>query len=105
MIKRRYVLSALVAMTMVASQTAFADGDVMEGERIAKDWCSSCHEVGSGPNSDTSAPSFATVANTRLLSVDYLDAWLINPKPPMHTFKLSRPMVSNLVAYMRTLEK
>jgi mono/diheme cytochrome c family protein len=103
---RRVCLSAVIAVMAVASAPGgVAASDVTEGKRIAGSWCSGCHAVGREARPGDSAPSFTQLANTILLSESYLDAWLRNPRPPMHKFQLSGDMVSNLVSYLRSLKK
>ena len=105
MIKPTFFTAVLAAVLWAVAPDARAQGSAKEGARIAKDWCGDCHTVGREQNGGNGAPGFAEIARTRLLSADYLDAWIRNPKPPMHAFELNRRMVDDLVAYIRTLAK
>jgi len=111
MIKGIIFASILTAFALVLTPGASAQGNVaaqgnaIEGKRVAETWCGGCHLTGKEPGAKQAAPSFASIANNRLLSTDYLDAWVRNPKPPMHVFQLTPEMIADLVAYMRTLEK
>ena len=87
---KRFCLPAVIAVIAVASAPGeVAASDVGEGKRIAATWCSGCHAVGGPARSGDTAPPFTELANTTLLSESYLDAWLRNPRPPMHKFELS----------------
>lgn len=104
MIKRVCLLAVIAAIAVASARGAAAD-NVQKGKRIAELWCSGCHAVGQQARPGDRAPSFAKLANTVLLSESYIDAWISNPRPPMHKFKLTGGMVSDLVSYLRSLKK
>ncbi len=100
----RLILPAAAAFILIASQTpARAAGDAMEGERVAKQWCASCHVVGKGGKGSDKAPAFAALAGNPAKSEAYLKTWISNPHPPMPNFNLTRRTIDDLVAYIRSL--
>ena len=105
MTERVYLGLAAAAMTLALTVGPLMADEVQSGKRIAERLCSNCHVVASEVPAGRTAPSFTHVANTVLLSEAYLDSWLRNPNPPMHRFQLTSPMVSDLVAYLRSLQK
>lgn len=93
---RRLCISILLSHAIVFS--TYAAGDPVEGRRMSKRWCASCHAVGpEGRGSDT-APSFAAIAQRR--DVTYLQAFLSRPHPPMPRVQLSRQEIDDLIAYI-----
>jgi mono/diheme cytochrome c family protein len=105
MIKRVCLVALIAVMAVALARGGIAASNVPEGKRIAELWCSGCHAVGREARPGDTAPSFAKLANSILLSESYLDAWIRNPRPPMHKFKLTGDMVSYLVSYLRSLKK
>ena len=105
MIKRVCLVAALAVMAVASAPVGMAASDVRTGKGIAQTWCSSCHAVGRVARPGDTAPSFGQLADSILLSESYLDAWLKDPRPPMHKFELTADMVSNLVSYLRSLKK
>ena len=74
------------------------------GYRLAERLCAGCHVVGSEPAAGRTAPPFPKLSSEILLSEAYLDTWLRNPRPPMHSFQLPRREVSDIVTYLRSLK-
>jgi mono/diheme cytochrome c family protein len=105
MINRLCYVAAIAAMIVASSHAGLAASDVQEGKRIAKTWCSICHAVGRGARPGDKAQPFSQLANNAELSEAYLKAWLANPRPPMHRFKLKGATLSDLLAYLRSLKK
>jgi mono/diheme cytochrome c family protein len=105
MIKRVCLLAVIAVMAVASAPVGMAASDAEEGKRIAGTWCSGCHAVGRAARPGDTGPSFAQLADSILLSESYLDAWLKNPRPPMHKFELTGDMVSKLVSYLRSLKK
>ena len=93
------------AMVLAAAPSVYAAGDALEGERVAKRWCSGCHVVDRRGRGGDGAPAFVDLANNPAKSEHYLKNWITNPHPPMPNFNLSRRVVDDLVAYIRSLSQ
>lgn len=100
---RTWLPAALFLATCAPAMPASAAGDAGEGEKIAKQWCTSCHVVGRKPMASDKAPAFSALAADPAKSEGYLKAWISNPHPPMPNFNLSRQTINDLVAYIRSL--
>lgn len=101
-------LTATVTIALTLSFTAapaFAQGDAEEGHRIARQWCASCHVVGTDSRGGDGAPPFIALANDPRKTETYLRNWISNPHPPMPNFNLSRRDIDDLVAYIGGLRK
>lgn len=84
------------------SSTARAQDRAM-GQRIAVDWCSSCHAVDGARRASDAAPTFSAIANQPDLAASFLRAWLIDPHPPMPKLDLPRIDIDDLIAYILSL--
>lgn len=89
-----------------AVPNAFAQGDVAEGERLAQEFCSRCHNVEPLGAFKQYPPSFASIAVFR--SREQIEARILFP--PLHSAMpqiyemLSRENVDSLTAYIVSLE-
>jgi mono/diheme cytochrome c family protein len=100
---RSWLPAALFIAACVPAIPASAAGDAAEGEKIAQQWCASCHVIGRKPMASDKAPAFAALAADPAKSEAYLKAWITNPHPAMPNFNLSRQTTDDLVAYIRSL--
>ena len=91
---------------------AFSADDPSAGEKLAKEHCARCHDVGPGGAFKTYPPSFASIAVYR--SDDQISARIMFPTlhsagSPMPEFAqifiLDAKNIHDLVAYIRSLEK
>ena len=96
--------AALALTAVIVAAAPAAAQDIARGERLAKAWCASCHQV--GPNQGTSdvAPAFALIANDPDRPDSALRAWLIDPHPPMPDLNLAEDEIEDLIAYIGTLQ-
>lgn len=80
-------------------------GDARQGAGLARDWCASCHVVGTEPGArgTDAVPSFVSVARDPNKGPEYARRVLSAPHPPMPPMPLSGRAVDDLVAYFRTL--
>jgi len=100
------VLILLLGLTLTGhGAMAQAAGDAQQGAGLARDWCSSCHVVGTeaGAHGTDAVPSFVSVARDPAKGPEYVRRVLANPHPPMPAMPLARRSVDDLVAYFRTL--
>lgn len=93
-----------------AATIAVAGGapDIEAGEHIAQTFCAKCHAVGTaGPSPLESAPLFRTLH--RKWPVENLEEALaegiVVGHKAMPAFELSTEQISDLISYLRTLEK
>ena len=94
---------AFAAMLVLGCGTAEA-GDAAAGQKLAREWCSSCHYVGFGSAASDAAPAFAEIANDPSATPERWRNWLIDPHPPMPNFSLSRGELDAIVAYLESLK-
>ena len=92
-------LLLLAALAMLSSYPASSAGNPAEGQRLALQWCSSCH------GTSDAAPPLETIANRPGRTAYTLRAWLMAPHPPMPNFSLPREQIDDLVAYLASLAK
>ena len=95
--------AALSALLMTG---AFAQGDKIEGEKIASQWCTRCHNIEPGGPFKLHPPSFASIAVYR--SADQIHGRIMFP--PFHSnmpqvgFILTPDNVDDIIAYIISLE-
>jgi mono/diheme cytochrome c family protein len=82
-------------------------GDPVQGAALVRDWCISCHVVGTGPTArgTDAVPSFPAIARDPAKGPDYVARFLANPHPAMPPMPLSRMAVNDIVAYFRALQQ
>lgn len=92
----------LLGLALLAAHDARADAAA--GQRLAQQWCASCHVVDDG-NARTTVPqgppSFRIIAGH--LNRGELLAFLTHPHGAMPDLALSRAEIDNLIAYIETL--
>jgi mono/diheme cytochrome c family protein len=77
------------------------------GERLARQWCASCHLVVSDqrtPAPDT-APPFASIAARPNMTAGVLRTIIQMPYPRMPQIALSRDEVAHVIAYILSLKR
>lgn len=97
-----------LAVTFQASSPAIA-ADASErlaaarGERLAAEWCSSCHVTGEGVGAADIGPTFRDIAARR--SEPFLRDFLGRPheRGRMPAFEISREQIDDLVRYFDAL--
>jgi mono/diheme cytochrome c family protein len=95
-------------MASLAGSSAFAAGDPVTGEKLAKQHCAQCHDVGPGGAFKTYPPSFASIAKYR--SEDQIHARIVFPAmhsamPQVAFYLLPADQIRNIVAYIVSLDK
>ena len=105
---RRAPLFGLLAAAAWASP-AFAQQqpDARIGERLARQWCASCHLVAAdqrAPAPDT-APPFASIAARPNATPGALRTIIQMPYPRMPQIALSREEVEHVIAYIASLKR
>jgi mono/diheme cytochrome c family protein len=80
--------------------------DVREGQRIAQQWCSGCHQIGSKPTRANDAiPTFLAIALMPSTTTMSLTVFLSTPHGRMPDYDLSRAEIRNLSSYILSLRK
>jgi mono/diheme cytochrome c family protein len=101
----------VVAAVIVSVSPALGAGDPVAGEKLAKEYCARCHEIGPNGAFKQYPPSFASIAVYR--SAEQIYGRIVFPNmhvgSPMPEFVqnlfLKPQNVSDLVAYITSLEK
>jgi mono/diheme cytochrome c family protein len=80
--------------------------DAKNGERLALQWCASCHVVAVGQTQGIAAvPTFAEIARRPGFNAAQLALFLFNPHPVMPNMALTRKEAADLAAYIATQRK
>lgn len=76
-----------------------------EGRRVAEKWCVNCHLTSSdGAAGSDVAPTWASIAADSNKTDTYIRSFLTNTHGEMQGISLSRQQISDVIAYLRTLE-
>lgn len=97
----RFTALVLAAALVGLRITPCIAADAQEGERLARQWCVSCHFVGGEPPAQTAQPGpppFKDIAG-RLNSAE-MRAFLTHPHGGMPDLALSRSEIEDLIAYI-----
>jgi mono/diheme cytochrome c family protein len=95
----------LLTSIIVFSAPVAGAADASNGERLARQWCSSCHIVApnqTGPT--TEAPPFPTLAARTDLDASTIAHFLLDPHPRMPDMALTRNESADLAAYIKSLK-
>lgn len=102
-VKLFYAFGSLVSV--LSSISAACAADATNGERLARQWCASCHIVAtdqSGPTSE--APPFPTLAARADFSAEQIALFLLDPHPRMPNMALTRAEAADLAGYIKSLK-
>ena len=94
-------------MLTLLAPPALAEGDVVKGQALAREFCARCHNVEADGPFNRHPPSFAAIAVYRSDEQIFGRTMF----PPLHSampqlaYSLSPDNVQHLVAYIRSLEK
>lgn len=100
MIVRKILAGFPILLLSVSAQAA----DPEAGLKIARRWCAACHIVAPDQTlGSPDVPSFAAIA-ARFTTDKDLTNFLAAPYPRMPNMMLSRPEISDLVSYIRSLD-
>ena len=101
---RFFVLFAALLALMTTS--GHAEGDEVEGEKLAREWCTRCHNIERDGPFKQHPPSFASIAVYR--SDEQIHGRIMIP--PLHSnmpqiaYILMPDNIDHLIAYIRSLE-
>ena len=102
-IKLAFGAATILAMSSIL---AHAEGDALNGQSLAREWCARCHNVDQGGPFKLYPPSFASIAVYR--SEDQVRSRIAFP--PVHTimpqiaYILTPENIDDLVTYIVSLE-
>ena len=92
------------ALLATLSNSVAAPADPTNGERLAKQWCASCHIVSADQTRGAdNVPPFAAIAKTPGFSAENIGQFLLDPHPKMPDMQLTRDEASDLGAYIASL--
>jgi mono/diheme cytochrome c family protein len=95
----------LLLLVAAAAIPAYADGDPVNGEALARKNCTGCHEVGpdAGPAAKGRPPSFKSVADDPAVTDLALHVFLKTPHAKMPDLMLGRAEMDDLCSYILSL--
>jgi len=100
---------ASAAVTAAGSAPALAQQqpNAREGERLARQWCVSCHLVAADQRAPApdAAPPFASIAARPAATPGALRTIIQMPYPRMPQIALSRDEVEHIIAYILSLKR
>jgi mono/diheme cytochrome c family protein len=97
-------MMVMVYFWLVFGATQASAGDVEPGARLAQQWCTACHVIGSGTHGQDAAPPLPPPLD-RGQDQQWIRVWLANPHPPMPNLNLSRQEIDDIVAYLASLPR
>ena len=99
------ILVWLAAAGQLSAASAQGWGDAPAGREIADRWCSACHLVAPDQQqASADVPSFMEIARAVEGDFAILEAFLIDPHPPMPDMSLTRQEIRDVIAYFATLK-
>lgn len=100
--KRVAVLAFVLFATL--SNGVAAPADPVNGERLAKQWCASCHIVSADQTRGAdNVPAFSAIAKLPGFSAENIGQFLLDPHPRMPDMQLTRDEARDLGAYIASL--
>lgn len=93
-------LTAIAILSALSITSALA-ADVKNGERLAQQWCATCHlAAASQTTANGDATPFATIATRGDFDETKLAFFLLAPHPRMPDMALTRAEAADLAAYI-----
>ena len=93
----------LLLISTLSAQSRPAN--VAEGEKLATEWCQTCHAIREVDQQTDTAPPWSVVANDPEKTDSYLRAFLTMPQGPMKHISLTRQQIDNIIAYLKSLRR
>jgi mono/diheme cytochrome c family protein len=91
----------MLSLSLLLAPQAATAADAVNGETLAKRWCSGCHLVSEDQRKGNDlVPSFASIASRPDFDEDRLATFLLEPHPKMESMALSRIETRNIAAYI-----
>jgi cytochrome c2 len=93
-------------MTIAIITQPVLAADALNGEKLARRWCESCHVVAADQREVTGeAPPFASIATRRGFDAARTATFLLDPHPKMPDMSLTRNEAADLASYIATLAR
>jgi len=95
-------LSLLLAVSMHPAHA----GSAANGQRLTRSLCTNCHIVepgGASKQGTADVPSFMAVAKKAAQTTGKVEAYILNPHPPMPQVQLTKAELADVAAYIMTL--
>jgi cytochrome c len=110
LVKQLLWLAALVlVLGWSSTETSAAEpGNIAVGQRLARHWCSDCHQVDvqrRHVKRPSAAPSFLEIANEPSTTPLSLRVFFRSNHKNMPSFHISRTQADDLVAYILSLKR
>jgi mono/diheme cytochrome c family protein len=103
-VKRMNRLFLSVAAMVLSTGPALA-GDPINGERLARRWCASCHVVSlKQTGMVTEATPFPVIAQRADFNERTVAFFLLDPHPKMPDMSLTRTEAADLAAHIATMK-
>ena len=102
---RHYSLILALLLGPAILAPAASAQDAAAGQRLARRWCSACHEVGRAPVHNDVSPSFAAIARMPSTTSMSLNAFLSTPHNRMPDYSLTRQEIKDVSAYILSLKQ
>ena len=99
------IVILIVTTTVISGPgVMIARADPANGERLARQWCASCHVVAADQKqASADVPAFATIARMPNFDRNKVAFFLLDPHPKMPSMSLTRSEASDLADYIATL--
>ena len=104
MTKHYPLIVAILLVPTILAPAANAQ-DAAAGQRLARRWCSACHEIGRAPVHNDVSPSFAAIARMPSTTSMSLNAFLSTPHNRMPDYSLTRQEIRDVSAYILSLKQ
>ena len=103
--KSRRVVTFLLTATVISGPAVVAArADPANGERLARQWCASCHIVAPDQKqASADVPAFASIARMPGFDRNKVAFFLLDPHPKMPSMSLTRSEASDLADYIAAL--
>jgi len=88
-------------LSATALGTPALAADAANGERLARQWCATCHVVSvDQQQASADAPPFATIGRSAGFNAEKLALFLLEPHPKMPNMALTRREAADLAEYI-----
>lgn len=93
-----------IVFTAILAGQPLAAGRAGDGKVLAMQWCAQCHVVADDQTTASAdAPTFKAIAQQYRANISVLEAFLVDPHPPMPDMSLTRQEIQDLIAYIGSL--
>lgn len=103
-VKSSTIFLTIFVGSLIWAMDVRAEGDAIDGRRIAGQWCAACHATDASARAPDIAPSFTAIAADPAQTPDRLRLWIADPHGRMPNLNLTRIEIENVIAYIRSLK-